>query len=98
MPAYYLPDHEAYAFVSFDGKLSIEDKLHFVSEAIRMYKAREKKRHVHGEKYEGVITTDGKRSLLGTFSGQVFNAEVDTNRGKSTLCFLLREKINYKMN
>jgi hypothetical protein len=48
-----------------------------------------KVRLVHDD-FEGQITTDGDTELMGSISGQVFNAVVETDRMKTTVRYLVR--------
>lgn len=45
---------------------------------------------------EGRISTKGEYGVLGTFQGVKFSAEVDTNKGKAKLAFLVSEQTGVK--
>jgi len=98
MAMHYIPDHNAYAFISFDMGLDRDDRLHFVSEAISMYREREQRRTVKGESYEGVLTTDGSRAFAGGWAGQLYQAMVETDAGKCELSFILSQRFDPNMN
>ena len=84
-----------YAFLRGDSRTNLGEKERLLLEAIDMYYLDEEKRYVQGDSYEGVVTTERKWGLIGSFGGQVFDAEVDTNSGRSHLRFLVQDRTGF---
>lgn len=87
-----------YVFYTIATNISFEERLGIVATAIKMYYSKEDRKKIKGDSYEGVLSTEGKRGLLGSFAGQVFKAEIETSKGKQDLSFLVTEKINEMLN
>ena len=87
-----------WVYLVSDTRLSEEERKSLMIEAIRMYQTGKERKKVRGERYEGVISTSGRHELIGTFDGQHFDAELDTDHGKSKLSFLVAEKIRAELN
>lgn len=71
-----------YACLLTKGYLPEEERIEVLWEAIDMFYDREDRKKVRGETYEGEISTDGSRGVLGAFSGQLFDVELDSDYGK----------------
>ena len=100
MPLMFGIDHGRWVvtFLKTETGLSPYDRLYLMLQATEMYLSREEERAVRGETFEGVLHRTGKYQLLGTFGGQEFKAEVETDKGKKDLAFLVTEKVNPNLN
>ena len=72
--------------------ISFEDRHSLLRQATEMYVLGEEEREVEGTNFEGRVYTRREYQLLGTLSGQRFDAELDTDKGKVKLAFLVNEK------
>ncbi len=72
-----------------DGRLCESDYMYLMSEACRMYVADEKERRITADWCEGRLSTNNAVDVLGCFSGQRFDAELETDLGKVHVRFLL---------
>lgn len=72
-----------YIFLDFDPRTSLEDRIAVADAAIAMYKAGEEKRHLDTGTCEAHIYTKKEHGCSAGFSGQIFRAEVITNKGPS---------------
>lgn len=81
-----------FTFLDIKGWLPYRDKLNLIAEATRMYLDRVEGQKVRGEGYEGHLSTEGKWGYLECFSGQVFEAELETQDGPAFLKFLVSEQ------
>ena len=45
-----------------------------------------------------MIRTASEQQFIGSFVGQRFDAEVETDRGKSSLVFLVTKRLNENLN
>ena len=87
-----------YTFLVTDSRLSEKSRLELIMKATTMYLFHQKKEKVRGDNYEGVLRSLEKYRLLGTFGGYHFEAELDTDYGKSRLSFLVAEHLCPEMN
>ncbi len=81
-----------YKFYEIATGLKLEDRLDVVAEAIDMYLSKDEERSLKGERYEGRMYQDGA-GVLGGFAGTVYRAELETNKGKQRMAFLIIERI-----
>ncbi len=83
-----------YIFLSGKSNLSNEERLKVVGIAADMYFGGEKSRQISIDGYRGLLSTKGEWSVLGSFSGQVFYAELwpEDGKEKAKLSFLISEQ------
>jgi hypothetical protein len=74
--------------------LSNEDKLELVAKATLLYLNGEERIEVSGNGYEGILYTNHEWKVVGGFSGQQFDAviESDADEEKLRLRFLVSEQ------
>jgi hypothetical protein len=74
--------------------LSNEDKMELVAKATLLYLNGEERIEVSGDGYEGVLYTNHEWKVIGGFSGQQFDAviESDADQEKLRLRFLVSEQ------
>jgi hypothetical protein len=74
--------------------LSNEDKLELVAKATLLYLNGEERIDVSGNGYEGILYTNHEWKVVGGFSGQQFDAviESDADKEKLRLRFLVSEQ------
>jgi len=74
--------------------LSNEDKLELVTKATLLYLNGEERMEVSGDGYEGILYTNHEWKVVGGFSGQQFDAviESDADEEKLRLRFLVSEQ------
>ena len=74
--------------------ISNEDKLDLVAKATLLYLNGEDRVEVSGERFEGVLYTNHEWKVVGGFSGQQFDAilDSDADEGKLRLRFLVSEQ------
>jgi hypothetical protein len=74
--------------------LSNEDKLELVTKATLLYLNGEERMEVSGDGYEGILYTNHEWKVVGGFSGQQFDAviESDADKEKLRLRFLVSEQ------
>ena len=87
-----------WVFLRSDNRISLEEKSDLILEAADMYLKRENKRDVEGKSYEGCLYSSGERKSLVSFHGQLFEAELETNSGRSSLTFLIADPIDPRYN
>jgi len=85
---------ENYCFLSVCGYLDWISKIELVCTAVDMFDEDDTRRNLSTDDYEGIIRTSGDCFCVGTFYGQKFEAEVDTEEGKATLAFLVARPMN----
>jgi len=88
----------AYAFLKVHTCTPIEDRIGLVVVAINMYLRGENKRTLTCENYECRHHTEGKRSILGTFIGQIYIGEIENEQGRKTTSGPIAEKILERLN
>src|SRR5437763_6571379 len=83
-----------FTFLMGTSLLSHEDKLDLVAKATLLYLNREERTEVSGDGYEGVLDTNHEWKVVGAFSGQQFDAilESDADQEKLRLRFLVSEQ------
>lgn len=81
-----------YTFLDLKGWLPYRDKLDLIVDATRMYLDGIESEDVEGDGYEGHLFTEGKWGHLECYSGQVFEAELETQDGPAYLKFLVNEQ------
>jgi hypothetical protein len=85
-----------WAFIFLSGKSDLSEKERFrvVGMAADMYFKGEEERQISIDGYQGLLSTEQEWSVLGCFSGQVFNAELWPEDGeeKVNLSFLISEQ------
>ena len=88
------PVRWGFTFLLGTSLLDHEEKLKLVAEATVLYFKGEDRVEVRGPGYEGVLFTRHEWKVMGGFSGQQFDAEIDTDadEGKVRIRFLVSEQ------
>src|SRR5215510_9370145 len=83
-----------FTFLIGTSLLSEDDKLDLVAKATLLYLNHEERTEVSGKGYEGVLYTNHEWKVVGGFSGQQFDAllESDKDKEKIRLRFLVSEQ------
>jgi hypothetical protein len=83
-----------FTFLMGTSLLSNDEKLNLVAKATLMYLNGEDRTEVVGEGYEGVLYTNHEWKVVGGFSGQQFDAIIDSDadEDKLRLRFLVSEQ------
>jgi len=83
-----------FTFLMGDSLISNEDKLDLVAKATLLYLNGEERTEVSGSGFEGILYTNYEWKVVGGFSGQQFDAvlDSDTDEGKLRLRFLVSEQ------
>jgi hypothetical protein len=83
-----------FTFLMGNSLLSNEDKLELVAKATLLYLNGEERTEVSGTGYEGILYTNHEWKAIGGFSGQQFDAviESDVDKEKLRLRFLVSEQ------
>jgi hypothetical protein len=83
-----------FTFLMGNSLLSNEDKLDLVAKATLLYLNGEERTEVSGGGYEGVLSTNHEWKVVGGFSGQQFDAilESELDEDKIRLRFLVSEQ------
>ena len=83
-----------FTFLMGNSLLSNEDKLELVAKATLLYFNGEDRTEVSGNGYEGILYTKHEWKVVGGFSGQQFDAviESDADKEKLRLRFLVSEQ------
>ena len=83
-----------FTFLIGSSLLSEEEKMGLVSKATLMYLKGEQRIDVSGDSFEGILTTNREWKVIGGFSGQQFDAllDSDADKGKLRLRFLVSEQ------
>jgi hypothetical protein len=81
-----------YTFLLTDSGLSEKERMGLVMQATEMYLSGERERRLKEENFEGVLYTERKFDVLGSFAGQRFEADLDSNYGNTHLRFLVNEQ------
>jgi hypothetical protein len=83
-----------FTFLMGTSLLSEEDKLDLVAKATLLYLNGEERTEVSGKGYEGILYTKHEWKVVGSFSGQQFDAilETDADSEKLRLRFLVSEQ------
>ena len=83
-----------FTFLLGTSLLSNDEKLNLVAKATLMYLNGEQRTEVSGEGYEGVLSTNHEWKVIGGFSGQQFDAIIDSDadEDKLRLRFLVSEQ------
>ena len=81
-------------FLMGNSLISNKDKLDLVAKATLLYLNGEDRAEVSGEGFEGVLYTNHEWKVMGGFSGQQFDAvlDSDSDEGKFWLRFLVSEQ------
>jgi hypothetical protein len=87
-----------FTFLNTDTLMTDDERLELVVEATEMFFNNEKERKVKGETYEGIIRTDFKYHVLGTFGGREYDALIDIGDRRAYLSFLVKEFIDPTKN
>jgi len=87
-----------FVYLNTTRNMPLEESHYLVSQAVDMYLEKEKKRNLQRDMYEGVIFNTGQSGILGSFSGHKFAAELETDKGKVNLEFIVTEKIDASLN
>ncbi len=89
--SYYGEDWR-YSCLDFDPRLAEEITRNLMWNIVDMHSLNNEKRKVGNKDYKAKIEANGSRSI-GTLSGEVFTAKVETDEGESRLSVILIEKI-----
>ena len=83
-----------FTFLLGNSLLSNEDKLDLVAKATLLYLNGEERTEVAGDGYDGVLYTNHEWKVIGGFSGQQFDAilESESDSEKLRLRFLVSEQ------
>ena len=83
-----------FTFLLGNSLISQDEKLKLVAGATLLYFKGEDRMEVGGPGYEGVLFTKREWKVIGGFSGQQFDAEIETDadEGKVRLRFLVSEQ------
>ncbi len=83
-----------FTFLMGNSLISNEDKLALVAKATLLYLNGEDRAEISGEGFEGVLSTQHEWKVLGGFSGQQFDAVLDSesDEGQLRLRFLVSEQ------
>ena len=83
-----------FTFLLGNSLISQEEKLKLVAGATILYFNGQERMEVDGPGYEGVLFTKHEWKVIGGFSGQQFDAEIETDadEGKIRLRFLVSEQ------
>ena len=83
-----------FTFLMGNSLISNEDKLAMVAKATLLYLNGENRAEVSGDGFEGVLSTNHEWKVMGGFSGQQFDAVLDSDadEGKLRLRFLVSEQ------
>ena len=86
-----------YVYLETDTTIPEPDREHFAWNVIDMNFKEQDTRKLKGEKYEGRVKK-GKFTGFGTFYGQQFLADIETDRGKSKLSLILLDRFDASQN
>jgi hypothetical protein len=83
-----------FTFLIGNSLISNEDKLDLVAKATLLYLNGEERTEVSGDGFEGILYTNHEWKVVGGFSGQQFDAilDSDNDEGKLRLRFLVSEQ------
>jgi hypothetical protein len=83
-----------FTFLMGNSLLSNDDKLELVAKATMLYLNGEERTEVSGSGYEGVLYTNHEWKVMGGFSGQQFDAVIESEHDeeKLRLRFLVSEQ------
>ena len=83
-----------FTFLMGNSLMSNEDMLDLVAKATLLYLNGEERTEVSGNGFEGILYTNHEWKVVGGFSGQQFDAilDSDTDEGKLRLRFLVSEQ------
>jgi hypothetical protein len=83
-----------FTFLMGNSLISNQDKMDLVAKATLLYLNGEDRAEVSGDGFEGVLYTNHEWKVVGGFSGQQFDAELDSDsdEGKLRLRFLVSEQ------
>lgn len=87
-------------YLNTDTRLTDDERDDIVIEAIKMYYGKHHRRKLKGERYEGLMWSDGDEKMLNVFSGRPYKAEVEIegHRHKAKLEFLVTKYTGISMN
>lgn len=81
-----------YAFLKGSPIISETDRRRLVDAAVEMFYGNVNELDVGGENYEGRLVNTRKYGMLGEFGGWQFEAELETDSGRTYIKFLIREE------
>ena len=88
----YMITRHGWCFLTCSVPIGIDDKEWIACQAVDMYRKGESRRRVVGESYEGIIRTEGKYQTLDALTGQRFDVDIETIRGRGKMAFLISEQ------
>ena len=83
-----------FTFLMGTSRLADEQKLRLVAQATLLYLAGEERVEISEDTFEGVLYTEHEWRVMGSFSGQQFDAILDSDpdAGRIHLSFLVNEQ------
>lgn len=81
-----------YTYLQTDHHLEQQDRISLLTLATLMYLRGVDEKRVKTKNYEGKLTKTKSFTMLGCFSGPEFRADIETNKGKSKLRFIVSEQ------
>ncbi len=81
-------------YINPDPRLTAQDRDRLAWETFDMHKKELRERNVKDANFEGRIRFVGDKSYFG-MSGPDFEAEVETNRGKATVNYLIAIRVEW---
>ncbi|MSQ05926.1 MAG: hypothetical protein EXR54_03085 [Dehalococcoidia bacterium] len=81
-----------YVFLRSTSHVSMDELRALMLQAVEMYLNGEEQRKVHGDAFDGRLSTEQKYELLGEFGGQRFDADLETPYGHDQASFLVSEQ------
>ena len=81
-----------YTVLETATSISDEDRKYIMSHAASMYVEKTDTKKIGTANLEGIIKTNGDIAFLGSFSGQVYEADIETEKSREKLRFLVSEQ------
>ncbi len=81
---------EIYCLVMSGASLTEELRSTLLRTALAMYSTNQEHQQLHGNDFEGRVTTEYKRGMVGVFSGTVFSAEIESDQGRTKVTYIVR--------
>src|SRR3989344_3520800 len=78
-----------YYFLRSNSRITDFERRYLLFQTAEMHLAEEGTRRVVMDSLEGKISTTKKYEILGTFGGQHYDVELETNSGKVNLAFII---------
>ena len=81
-----------YVFLRTTSHVPLEEVRELMVQAVEMYLQGEDTRAVQGDSFQGRLYTEQRYEVLGEFSGQRFDAQLETAYGRDQASFLVSEQ------